>query len=173
MNETIKSILERRSIRSFTDRKIERDLLEQIVQAGYYAPSGRNLQTWRFTVVQNKEVMERLAQAVRQALGRGEDYDFYRPDVLILTSNQRDNPLGMDDCACALENIFLAAHSLGIGSVWINQFKGICDQPAVREVLHSIGVLQDHLVYGCAALGYPADVPGCAVKNQEVVTWIL
>jgi nitroreductase len=75
---------------------------------------------------------------------------------LIIASNKRDNPLGVQDCSCALENIFLAAHSLGIGSVWINQFRTICDVPEVRKALDDIRIPSDHIIVGCAALGYPA-----------------
>ena len=62
---------------------------------------------------------------------------------------------GKEDNACAMENIFLAAHSLGVGSVWINQLNGISDRLAVREVLTELSVPADHVVYGMAALGYP------------------
>lgn len=70
------------------------------------------------------------------------------------------------DCACALENIFLAAKSLGIGSCWINQLGQTCDDPDVRAFLTKLGVPESHKVYGCAALGYaPADAP---VKEKKV-----
>lgn len=82
----------------------------------------------------------------------------YQPEILIIPSNQRDNPHGKEDNACAMENIFLAAHSLGIGSVWINQLQGICDEPSIREILNDFGIPADHIVYGMAALGYADDV---------------
>jgi nitroreductase len=58
------------------------------------------------------------------------------------------------DCACAIENMFLAAHSLGIGSCWINQLGTTCDDPEVRAFITSLGVPENHKVYGCVALGY-------------------
>lgn len=78
------------------------------------------------------------------------------------------------DCACALENIFLAATSLGIGSCWINQIGQNCDDPDVRALLTVLGVPENHKVYGCAALGCePADAP---VKEKKVkagtITWV-
>lgn len=60
--------------------------------------------------------------------------------------------------------MFLAAHSLGIGSVWINQLKDICDEVEIRQYLQEVGVPDDHEVYGVAALGYAVNKP-----NQEVV----
>lgn len=171
--DAIKCLMERRSIRSFTNKKIQRDDLETIVKAAYHAPSGRNQQLWQFTVVQNDAIIEALAQCLRVKLGRDEGYCFYRPNAVILCSNRRDNPLGLEDCAVAMENIFLAAHALGIGSVWINQFKGVCDDPIVRAELDKIGVPADHLVYGMAALGYAADdAERNFEKNADVVKWV-
>lgn len=153
MNDVIQNILERRSVRKFTDREISKQHLEQIVNAGIHAPSGMNKQLWHFSAVQDKRLLNRLADTVGQILGR-EGYDFYRPDALILVSNDRDNAHGAADSACALENIFLAAHSLGIGSVWINQFNGICDDKALRPLLTECKVPENHIIYGAAALGY-------------------
>ena len=93
----------------------------------------------------------------------------YQPEILIIPSNQRDNPHGKEDNACAMENIFLAAHSLGIGSVWINQLQGICDEPAIRRILTSFGVPADHVVYGMAALGYAADTKEDKERTGKVV----
>ena len=92
---------------------------------------------------------------------------------MILASNERDNQLGMQDCACALENIFLAAHSLGIGSVWINQLNGICDVPEIRFVLNELRLPENHIVLGMAALGYAAEPGRPANKREDVVEWIL
>lgn len=68
----------------------------------------------------------------------------------------------------ALENIFLAAHALGIGSVWINQLNGICDEPAVRAVLTKLKIPENHIVWGMAALGYAEAKPAAAwTKNRR------
>ena len=171
--EVLEAIKTRRSIRAFDERKISREDLETITEAAIYAPSAMNRQCWKFTVVQDKTKIEALAAAIRQELGRDESYNFYRPDVMILASNERDNRNGAEDCACALENIFLAAHALGIGSVWINQLKGICDVPAVRTLLRELKLPEDHIVLGMAALGYAADPPKLAAKNRSVVEWVL
>ena len=119
MNETMQTILTRRSTRKFKVQEIPQTDLDQILKAALYAPSGMGKQTWQFTVVKNRKKVQRLAEAAGKILGR-ENYDMYQPEILIIPSNQRDNPHGKEDNACAMENIFLAAHSLGIGSVWIN-----------------------------------------------------
>ncbi|MDE7281028.1 MAG: nitroreductase family protein [Ruminiclostridium sp.] len=156
MNEVIQNILTRRSVRGFTDQPISREDLELIIKAGLYAPSARNFQTWKFTALTKREDIDALAKAIEKVLDRS-GYDMYRPAAVIIPSNESDSPYGKEDNACALENIFLAAHSMGIGSVWINQLQGICDKPEIRELLKKWGIPDNHAVYGIAAIGYPAE----------------
>lgn len=155
MNEVLENILTRRSVRKFKQEQIKDEELELILKAATYAPSGMNKQSWQFTVLQNKEKMELLAKVIAKALGRDEGYDFYKPATLIMVSNDKENTNGLADSSCALENIFLMANSLGIGSCWINQLKTICDEKEVREVLTSLGIPENHIVWGMAAIGYP------------------
>jgi len=174
MNETIMKIMSRRSTRRFLDKPISKEDLVIITDAARYAPSARNRQLWQFTVVQNPDVLLRLAKAVGMALG-DTNYNFYCPNALVITSNERDFPFGEYDNACALENMFLAAHALGIGSVWINQLQATCDDASVRAILTEIGIPESHIAHGCAALGYPAaDSPARSVKDaDETVKWVL
>lgn len=116
MNQVMEALLNRRSIRAFEEKPIPREEIEQIVEAGRYAPSGMGRQTWKFTVVVNREKIQKLAAAIEKVLGR-ENYNMYAPEVLIIPSNDRTSKFGKEDNACALENIFLAAYSFGIGSV--------------------------------------------------------
>ena len=155
MNEVIRNLLTRRSVRKFTDKKIPREELDILLKVALAAPSGMNKQTWQFTAVTDTEKIQKLAAVVGKALDR-ENYDIYKPAALIIPSNLRESAWGMEDNACALENIFLAAHSLGIGSVWINQLRHCCDEPEVRAILTEWGIPEDHVIYGIAALGYSA-----------------
>ena len=169
MNEVLENILTRRSVRSFKSEQIKDDELNLILKAGTYAPSGMNKQSWQFTVIQNKSKIEALAKVIREALGRDEGYNFYAPPTLILLSNEKDNPNGLADCACALENIFLMANSLNIGSCWINQLKAICDEEAAREILTSFDIPENHIVWGMAAIGYPNATPKPhSIKNGTI-----
>lgn len=153
MNETMKTILERRSTRSFSTEPVSDEILKDLANAAMHAPSGMCKKTWKFTVISNKEIIERLATTISKVLNR-EGYDMYKPTALIIPSNLRDNKHGKEDNACALQNIFLAAESFGVASVWINQLTGICDEPEIREILNELEIPEDHVVYGLAALGY-------------------
>ena len=95
----------------------------------------------------------------------------YNPQVLLVPSNERENPHGMEDNACALENIFLAAHSFGIGSVWINQLRDICEEEEVRDILTDWGFLKSS-GFGMAALGYGKTEPEQKVKKVGIVHYV-
>lgn len=155
MNAVMESLLTRRSIRAFTEESIPRSVLMEITETGVYAPSGRCLQTWKFTIVSDRDKIQELARVIAAELDR-DGYNMYNPAALIIPSNEAESSYGREDNACAMENVFLAAHSLGIGSVWINQLNNICDRPAIRAILTAWEIPDHHVVYGLAALGYPA-----------------
>lgn len=161
----IRAICHRRSCRTFLQSAVEREKLEAIVKTALHAPSARNRQLWQFTVVSDGALMEELRAAVAKALGREGEYGFYGAPVLILCSNDREHPYGREDCACAMENMMLASDSLELGSVWINQLTAVCDEEGVRGVLRRLGVPDNHVVYGSAAIGYPAALP----REKEIV----
>ena len=153
-NAVIETLMTRRSVRAFQEKAIPADQLQAILETARFAPSGMGRQTWKFTAVTNREKIQKLAAAISKELGR-EGYNMYQPEVLIIPSNDVESPFGKEDNACALENIFIAAWSFGI-----------CDRPAIREILDSFGIPKNHVVYGMAALGYPAQEPK---KNVEKI----
>ena len=164
MNETIKSILSRRSTRAFSEKEVNKDDVKLLLDCALAAPSGMNQQTWKFTAVVNQEKILKLASAVAKALGRDNGYNMYAPKVLIITSNEKESRFREVDNACAMENIYLAATSLGLGCVWINQLKDCYDDEGVRKILRDFGIPENHGVYGCAAIGFPASEP----KQKEI-----
>ena len=169
------AIKARRSVRAFTDQPIARAELEKLVEAGRWAPTGKDRQSFRFTVLTDREKIQDLARAVALhfAWTRGKNYNFYDPVALILVSNERENTNGLADCSCALQNIFLMASELGIGSCWINQLKYICDEEDIRPRLDALRIPGDHIVWGMAALGYPAKpVPAEGAPRKSEVVYI-
>ena len=157
MNDTIRSINMRRSTRAFSSKEISKEDFELIAQSALKAPSGMNKQTWRFVAIKNKDIIKELYVAVGAALKRSPDYNFYGPDGFIICANEKDSRFAAPDCACALQNIFLAAQSLGIDSVWINQLNDCYDDENVRKILDKLGIPSNYGVFGCAALGYKAE----------------
>lgn len=152
MNETLQTIKARRSVRAYTEQQVSAEDLNLILEAATYAPSGMHLETWHFTAIQNKEVLEELNDKIKGAFAKSDDLHtrerghsqtyccYYHAPTLVIVSNEPDKWWAGMDCACALENIFLAAKSLGIGSCWINQLGQTCDDPDVRAFLTKLGV---------------------------------
>lgn len=173
MNPVIQAILTRRSIRKFQDKAIPDDILEMILRAGYYAPSGRNMQTWRFTVIRKKENIRKIKEAAVLAAKEHRVYchGFENPACLVLVSNDERNMDGCQDASCAVENMFLAAQSYGIGSVWLNVLKTLRNQEPVKSVLDGFGIPKNHKVWSMVALGYPVSDGVLLAKKKEAVVY--
>ena len=185
-NEIIDAIHARRSARSFTEEQITPEELETLLAAAIWAPSGGNNQSWLFTAVQNRETLLRLNELVREgfqqwvpdddypgkhaarAASRKEGYNFYyHAPTLIIASNRPNYENAMADCALGLENIFLAAQSVGLGSCYINQLHWLRSDPGVRDFLAGLGIPEEHTICSAAAVGHigkasptPARKPG-------------
>ncbi len=174
MNESIRNILSRRSVRDFTEEEIPRDKLDMILKCGYYAPSGHNMQTWRFTVIQDKDKINELKELISHVASENKVvfYGFNNPTTVILISNDRRNNNGIQDSSCAAENIMLAANSYGIGSVWNNALHTICDVPEIREMLNNFEIPENHIVWAAIAMGYPKEVGKLLAKKENVVYYI-
>ena len=169
------TILKRRSIRKYKGEQIGDELLETIIEAGRYAPSGGNNQACHFIVIQNKELLVKLTALVQERLAAMEieptmydglirvinlckkgGYDFiYGAPSLVVVANRRGYTNAMADSAVAIENMLLASTSLGIGSCWINHLKWLTDDEKLLEVMHGFGLEQTEMICGAVSLGYP------------------
>ncbi len=193
MNEIIKNIITRRSIRKFTNEQIKDQDLRDILTAAQYAPSGSNSQSWHFIVIQKKDLLTELNELIRKSFSslevdgntyvslkggkqaaKNESYSFYyNAPALIIVTNKKSYPNAMADSACALENMMLAAHSLGLGSCWINQLTWFGENPEIREVLLRLGMPDDETVYGSLAIGYPAmEIPEAPARKGDPFIFI-
>lgn len=174
MNPVICNLLSRRSVREFTDQSIDDRILDMILKTGYYAPSGHNMQTWRFTVLKSQDKIKELKEVTRVKAEEKKVhfYGFENPKVLVLVSNDRRNRDGIQDVSCAAENMMLAAQSYGIGSVWLNPLMTLCDEPEIRKLLNSYRVPAQHIVWAAVALGYPK-VPGKLLAKKENVVCVV
>ena len=173
-NEVLRAILSRRSVRNFLEQGISRGALEALVRAGRQAPTGHNRQSWHFTVVTSKEMISRIRET-GEAVSRREKKGFHgfnNPAALILVSYDSRNETGIQDAACATENILLAAHSLGLGACWLNGLMRISGQPEIRLLCEALQIPETHTVCSMVALGYPADETESPVRKENVVNWV-
>jgi nitroreductase len=185
-------MLTRRSVRKFKENQISEEDLSTILIAGSYAPSGMGMQSWKFTAIQNPQTLKKVNEAIRQALlsipiveethpyvvsliekAQDESAEFlYHAPAYIIVSNLKDNQNSMADCALAIGNMMLAAHSLGIGSCWLNQLPGLTHLPLIRELLNDLDIPKTHDVYGSVVMGYAAEEPKPADPRKDVINII-
>lgn len=172
-NEVLSCILARRSTRNFQQQQIETLQLNTILNAAIWAPSGGNNQSWLFTAIQNKEILLKLNELVKEGFqhwipdddypgklgaksaSENQNYNFYyHAPTLIIASNRPGYENAMADCSLALQNIFLAAQSLSIGSCYINHLHWLRNDSNIRDFLFKLGIPLEHTICSAAAIGY-------------------
>lgn len=174
MNEMIRTLKERRSIRKFKPDMPPRADLEQIVEAGLYAPSGMGKQDTIIVAVTNKMVRSRIAEANRQIGGWKEGFDpFYGAPVILIVLADKNEANRVYDGSLVMENLMLAAHSLGLGSIWIHRAKEEFEQNEWKKLLSDLGVSGEWEGIGHCAVGYiDGDIPEAAARREGRTYWV-
>ncbi len=158
MNETIRNICERRSIRGFCSQEIPQDVLDRIITAGTYAATGRGRQSPVILAVTQKALRDRLSEINREILGSDND-PFYGAPVVLVVLARRDIPTYLYDGSLVMGNLMLAAQSEGVGSCWIHRAKETFDTTEGKKLLKELGIEGDYEGIGNCVLGYPIDTP--------------
>jgi nitroreductase len=187
MNETIQTILKRRSIRAYEERQLPEKELDEILLAGQYAPTAMGQQPWHFTVLQNPELIGKLqiecknvflnseSAALREVASR-EGYDvFYHAPTLIIVSGDSHAVAPREDCVLAMENMFLAATSLGIASCWVHTPVLLYESEAGAAACATLGLRfpEGHIPYAAAVFGYSAMTsPDAGPRKPGTVTMV-
>ncbi len=167
-------MLARRSVRAFLEKPIEKEIIEDLLAVAKAAPSGHNMQTWRFSVLQTKENIATLQETTAAVAKRCKSsyYGWLNPQCLLIVSNDRRNVCAVQDSSAAIENIMLLAQSYGLGSCWLNSLIAISDEAEIRALLDAYGIPKTHIVYGIVALGYPEKVPVKPAKKDNVTCFV-
>jgi nitroreductase len=171
-NPTIDTILSRRSIRKYESRPVEEDMIELILKCAQFAPSGQNGQAWHFTVVTNRDLLNRISAKNKEIFLKGTDekfrkmaedpnYDSFRGSPMaIIVSGEESDKNALADCANAVENMTLAAHSLGLGSCYLVSFRAALVAPDGGHFLKELGIPAGFVPMLGLALGYGNEVLG-------------
>lgn len=162
MNKTIDNIVNRVSCRSYSDKKVPLSKLNHILEARKYAPSGMNRQPCHILVIRNKRVMEKLRSVAVKEFGRD---PFYGANTVCIVYGKKNEPLVVQDGSCILENMFIAARSLGIDSCWIHCVKDIV--PSNLTLSKLLGISDDYRVIGSCILGYHNEGIELKVKTRK------
>ena len=153
MNETIKTLLERRSIRGYKKDLVPAEILDQILEAGEYAPSGMGMQGTMMVVTQNAELVAKLSQMNADVMGSGADPFYGAPTVVIVFA---DSEMGtcVENGSLVMGNLMNAAHALGVDSCWIHRAREVFDSPEGKALKAQWGVPESYVGIGHCVLGY-------------------
>ena len=165
---------ERRSISKFKAEMPSKADLEQILEAGLYAANGRGRQAVITIAVTDKELRGKLSAVNNEIMGGPEGNDpFYgAPAILIVLAN-KEVPTAPYDGSLVMGNLMLAAHSLGLGSIWIHRAKEEFEMPEYQKLLKDLGIEGEWEGIGHCAVGYiDGENPAAAPRNDGRVFWV-
>jgi nitroreductase len=195
-NPVLQNIYSRRSVRGYKPDHVPDDVLLELIKAGIYAPSARNQQLWRFVVVTDKSRIDEYADRAKQlwqgyiplkvaaALGIGGSdisryakmlnapglHLFHHAPALVFIFAPKARLIS-EDCACAAENMMLAARSLGLGSCWIGLAGPLGTDKKTRDELK---VPKGYVLMATLVFGYPTnEVRKAPERNLDVIIdWV-
>ena len=156
--EAMNNLLERRSIRKYKDTQVPDDLLDKVLEAGLYAPTGMNRQNVIMVAVRDKETRDQMMKMNAAVMGSQNDPFYGAPCVIVVLGDPETYPV-VENGSLVLGNLMNAAHALGLGSCWIHRAKQTFETEEGKELLRKWG-LKDTLVgIGNCILGYPDEEP--------------
>ena len=167
MNEAIRNLMNRRSIRSYEARQIPDELLDIVLSAGIHAPSGMNTQGVRLVAVRDPGTVALMSKLNGAVMGIDSDPFYGAPCVVVVLADPELYGGWVEDGALALGNMMNAAHALGLGSCWIHRARQVFDSPEGKALLEQWGLPTHLRGVGNCILGYPAcDHPSPAPRKD-------
>lgn len=174
MNETLNVLKTRRSIRKFKSDSIPQNLLDEIIEAGIYAPTGKNAQDTIIIAITDKTWRQKIAAENARVGGWKEGFDpFYGAPVILLVADKKGASTAVYDGSCAIENMMNAAWALGLGTCWIHRAKEELDSDFGKELLQSLGIEGEYIGVGHVALGYiDGELPPTHPRKENRVYFV-
>lgn len=156
--EFLDLLKERHSTKKYSDRAVPKELIDLVVQAGIYSPSGMNKQAVRFMVVDNPETVKEISNINAKVGNFPKGIDpFYGAGVVIVVFADRNIITHVEDGSLALGNMLNEAYSLGLGSCWIHRAKECFEDDTGRKIARDYGIPDEYIGIGNCILGYPED----------------
>ena len=173
-NNVIDTIISRRSIKKYLDKPVAKELVETIVKAGTFAPSGMNRQSAIILAVTDKKTRDILSEINARLLNINSD-PFYGAPVVLVKKKKKDVRTNINDGSLVLGNMMIAAHSLGLGSCWIHRAKETFETEEGRRILEQNGINPDEYIgVGNCIVGYTDEtgIKPQAPRKENYVFWI-
>lgn len=181
-NQVLKCIYTRRSVRHYLDKKVLKAIINELINACVMAPSAMNNQPWHFSIVEGRDKIKHFGETALKKIGllgwavkagirltKAESI-FYNAPILIVISGRRGYEWLHDDTNLGVENMFLAAKSLGLGSCWIGFAKGLDKDDESRREL---GIPENFEIVAPLIFGYPSRAyDKIPLRKPKVLKWL-
>lgn len=166
MADILDTIISRRSIKKYKRDMVEKTLIDKVITAGMYAPTGKNRQSPIILAVTNKNIRDKLSKMCADFRGIDSDPFYGAPVVLVVLAKKDINTHVYDGC-CVIENMLLEAHSIGIGACWIHHAKEMFESEDGKEILKSLSITDEYEGVGNCVLGYPDIILNTPIPRKE------
>ena len=167
-NDFLTLIKTRRSIRAYKPDAVPADVLARVLEAGTYAPSAMGRQSATIVAVETQAYRDRLTKLNAAVIGKDVD-PYYGAPVIVVVLGDGESANYLADGSCVLENLMLAAHAEGLGTVWVNREREIFDSPDGKALLRDWGLPETLRGVGAVALGYAAGpAPEAAPRKEKL-----
>lgn len=169
-NIVLKSLKERRSIRSYQDRQVDEDALQAILEAGTYAATGMNRQVPIIVCVQDEETIEQLRRMNAEIMGNPDSDPFYGAPTVLIVLCTKERPTYVEDGSLVLGNLMNAAYAVGVDSCWIHRAKQEFESEEGKALLRKWGIEGDYVGIGHLILGYrDCELPAPAPRKENYI----
>lgn len=169
MNEVLKCLKERRSVRKYRAEQVKEEQLEQILEAGMYAPTGMGMQSPIMVAVQDPETVAKLSKMNAAVMGVNSDPFYGAPTVIVVLAD-RSRGTYLEDGSLVMGNLLNAAYALGVDSCWIHRAKEMFESEEGKELLKQWGIEGDYVGIGNCILGYrDGELPQPKERKQNYV----
>lgn len=168
-NELLELLKSRRSVRGYKPDAVPEEALDAVLEAGTYAPTGGGAQSPVIVAVRDKAVRDNLMALNAKVMGKDTDPYYGAPVVVLVLADGGRNTC-VEDGSCVLENMMLAAHAVGLASVWVHREKEIFESPEGKALLKQWGLPETLRGVGSIALGYAAGpLPEAAARKEGYI----
>ena len=172
MNESIKNMIERRSVRGYKPDMIPKEDLDLILEAGTYAATGMGMQSPVIVAVTDKATRDQLSKMNADVMGTDTD-PFYGAPVVLVVLADKNRPTYIYDGSLVMGNLMLEAEAQGIGSCWIHRAKEEFESEEGKEILKSLGIEGDYEGIGHCVLGFAdGPAPKAAPRKDSYVYYV-
>ena len=169
MNETLKVLKERRSVRKYKAEQIRDEELNAILEAGTWAPSAKGLQTSVMVVVQDPETIAWMSKLNAEIQGNPGTDPFYGAPTVVVVLGDGEKLNWLQDGSLVMGNLMNAAHALGLGSCWIHRAREEFQSAEGKALLKKWGLSDRYIGVGHCLLGYPAETPQAKPRKENYI----